>query len=188
VLALVEAPDVALVTAFARLKPAAIELGNELELPPFELGPSQYGDWIARAALALQAADYRGIIVSAASTRSRTRRKSRSGWGLDSCSGRGRRLSRRRASLRRERRGSGVAARAALADLGDGSRLPTRCHRARARAGGLPRGADRALLDGRPARARVSLSAGQRAGCSDLDTFGIDGKPAAALLRKFWAH
>ena len=25
-------------------------------------------------------------------------------------------------------------------------------------------------------------------GCSDFETFGIDGKPAAGLLRKFWAR
>jgi hypothetical protein len=63
VLALIEAPDLKLVEAFARERPAAIELGNELELPPHELTPAQYGQWIRSATAILKAADYRGVVV-----------------------------------------------------------------------------------------------------------------------------
>jgi hypothetical protein len=63
VLALVEAPDVRLVDAVARERPAAIELGNELELKPYEFLPTMYGEWIFHAVTVLRAADYRGTIV-----------------------------------------------------------------------------------------------------------------------------
>lgn len=60
-LALVEAPDVDLVQQFARENPPAIELCNECELTPAELTPPQYADWIARAVAVLS--DYHGEIV-----------------------------------------------------------------------------------------------------------------------------
>lgn len=63
VLALVEAPDVELVTAFAKESPDAIELGNELELAPYELTPDQYASWIFKAATALDSANYTGAVV-----------------------------------------------------------------------------------------------------------------------------
>lgn len=63
VLALIEAPDLSLVDAFARERPLAIELGNELELKPFELTPAQYALWIRNAATMLKAADYQGVVV-----------------------------------------------------------------------------------------------------------------------------
>jgi hypothetical protein len=66
VLALIEAPDVKLVEDFARERPTSLELGNELELRPYELTPTQYGDWIFRAVTVLKAADYRGTIVMGA--------------------------------------------------------------------------------------------------------------------------
>jgi hypothetical protein len=63
VLALIEAPDLKLVEAFARERPAGIELGNELELKPYELTPAQYAQWIRSATAILKAADYRGVVV-----------------------------------------------------------------------------------------------------------------------------
>jgi hypothetical protein len=85
VLALVEAPDVELVKQFAAVNPAAIELGNELELPPFELTPSQYGDWIGRAAVALAGVDYQGDVILGGVYALTNDTKAAIRFGLDSC-------------------------------------------------------------------------------------------------------
>jgi hypothetical protein len=189
VLALVEAPDVALVTAFARLKPDAIELGNELELPPYDLPASQYGEWIARAALALQAADYHGRVILGGVYALTNETKAAIRWGLDACSDVG--IVCTIGIHLYDASDADLAWLRALhwpiwvTEVG----FPTRCQPARE-----PQQAN--FIEAQIARfstvdqlERVFLY--QRAngsGCSDLDTFGIDGKPAAALLRKFWAH
>jgi hypothetical protein len=63
VLALIEAPDLQLVEAFARENPPAIELANEAELKPYELTPAQYAQWIREATKILKSQDYGGVVV-----------------------------------------------------------------------------------------------------------------------------
>jgi hypothetical protein len=185
VLALVEAPDVQLVEAFARLKPDAIELGNELELRPFELTPSQYGDWIARAAVALRGVDYQGVVVLGGVYALTNETKVAIRLGLDSCVA------------------AGITRCVAAVHLYDASEddlqwlrnlglpiwvtevgFPTRCQPAR-----LAQQADwlqqqRARFSTVPLLERMFIyQRGNGPSCSDLDTFGIEGKPAADFLR-----
>jgi hypothetical protein len=183
VLALVETPDVKLVEAFARERPAAIELGNELELPPFELTPSQYGDWIASAAVALRGEDYQGVVVLGGVYALTPETKTAIRWGLDSCIA------------------SGLTCRVGvhLYDASDDDLqwlrnlgmpiwvtevgFPTRCDPARVRLQTEWLAQQIARFSTVPFLERVFIyQRGNGPSCSDLDTFGIDGKPAAALL------
>lgn len=183
VLALVEAPNVALVTAFAAEHPAAIELGNELELPPYELTPSQYGAWIDQAVKALNVADYPGMIVLGGVYALTTETKAAIRWGIMACAARDRTCV------------IGVH----LYDASDEDLawlrslnwpvwvtevgFPTRCHPARVQEQHDYLASQIARFSTVPRLERVFLY--QRLDgptCSDLDTFGIAKKPAARLL------
>jgi hypothetical protein len=184
ILALVETPDLRLVDEFARERPPAIELGNELELAPSELTPSQYGAWIRAAATVLRAADYQGTVVLGGVYAITSETKQAIRLGIAACIDVGLTC---------------VAAvhlyNASDADLQWLRDLqwpvwvtevgfPTRCDPAR-----VPQQRDFlavqiARFSTVPLLARAFLyvrSDGRT--CSDLDTFGIDGKPAMDLLR-----
>jgi hypothetical protein len=64
VLALVEGPDVALAAAFAARPVDAIELGNELELPPHNLTVAQYAQFLGAARAAVRAVNASVVIIT----------------------------------------------------------------------------------------------------------------------------
>lgn len=185
VLALVEAPDVALVTAFAKEQPPAIELGNELELVPYELPPSKYGEWIVSAALALQAQDYHGRVILGGVYALTNETKAAIRWGLDACHDVGivctigiHLYDASDADLQWLR---GLDWPIWVTETG----FPRRCDPRRDQQQADYLAAQIARFSTVPRIERVFLY--QRASgpsCSDLDTFAIAGAPAMTLLRK----
>ncbi len=184
VLALVEQPDVDLVRQFGMVNPPAIELANEAELPPFELTPSQYGDWIARAVNALQGIDYRGTIVMGGVYALTPETRTAIRWGILNCSALGRTCV------------IGVH----LYDASDEDLawlrslnwpvwitefgMPDNCDPAKIAAKPEFLAAQIVRFSTVPKIERVFIYQGPRgATCNNLDTFGISGQPAMELLR-----
>lgn len=185
VLALVETPDVALAVELAREQPPALELGNELELKPFELTPGQYGEWIARAVHALLDAEYHGTVVMGGVYALTNETKAAIRWGLMACTDHGLRCV------------IGIH----LYDASDADvqwlrnldwpiwvtevGYPTRCDPARMQQQHDYLAAQIARFSTVPKLERVFLyqrADGLPGDCSDLGTFGIANKPAQLLL------
>jgi hypothetical protein len=183
VLALVEAPDVALVEAVASEWVDAIELGNELELPPYELTPERYGDWIWRAVIALNAVDYQGVVVLGGVYALTDETKVAIRLGLDRCAAAGRmcRVGVHLYDASDEDLQWLRALRSPIwvTEVG----LPTRCDTARLQlqARWLERQIARFSTVDRLERVFIYQRPNGPT-CSDLDTFGIEGKPAAAVF------
>jgi hypothetical protein len=179
---LVEAPDVDLAAALASVLHSgdALEIGNELELRPYELTPAQYGEFLRRARVAVLAANPLAVLITGGVFTLNADTKPYLLAAAASCPD---------CIL-------GIHLYQALsdADLAWLTRLkrpiavtefgaPTRC----ALNGGT---AQKAWIDAQWAQfARVPTiveavvyqhAVGPT--CSDLDTFGIDGQPAAAFF------
>jgi hypothetical protein len=184
-LALVEAPDADLAEALARERPAALELGNELELAPRELTPEQYSTWTALALGRLRDAEYRGVVVLGGVYALTDETKRAIKLGIGRCAD------------------AGVACRVGvhLYDASDEDLAwlraldwpvwvtevgyPTRCDPSRVAEQRVWVALQLTRFATVPRLERAFIY--QRAdggGCSDLETFGVGGKPAAELLTR----
>jgi hypothetical protein len=181
VLALVENPDVDLARQFAARPVWGIELGNELELAPNHLTPPQYATFVGAASVAIRAINPSVILLTGGVYTLDDDTKQRITLALSACPfcGVGIHLYE---PLEQADLDWLTALHVPIAVTETG--FPTRCDSAR-----MPQ--QLTFLQGMIAQLstvpNVSLIAiYQRpsgADCSDLSTFGIDGKPAATILK-----
>lgn len=181
VIALVEGLDIQLTADFATRPVWGIELGNELELAPNNLTPQQYASFIAQADAAIRAANPSVIIITGGVYTLDADTKARILAALAVCPGCwvGVHLYEDLAQADLDWLAA-LPTQIAVTETG----YPTRCDPTR-----LPQQLEwlqsrRALFSTVPNIALMVVY--QRPvgpTCSDLDTFGVDGKPAEAILR-----
>lgn len=181
-LALVEGPDVALAADFARRRGLwGIELGNELELAPHNLSVQQYADFIGTASQAIQAWNPDLIIITGGVYTLDSDTKTRISAAHTACPTCwvGVHLYQDLSQSDLDWLGA-LPTQIAVTETG----FPTRCDPARLQQQAEWLASRRALFSTVPNIAlMVIYQRPNGADCSDLSTFGIDGKPADALLK-----